>query len=334
MLRVAMLTVVVCSVSTPAIPANDPAPVRLDVAVRTGLVDVVVTGRGACSGDAVRVEVRRKVDRPLQVMVEAGTLMKSKSDKVQDMVCHGVKYQETGGKYRRVDVMVLNDNRPQTFLLEAYCGDFAKPTPSRENSFEIGATDPRTALVIVKGKDAKASIKTIQVAVWLHRGETEADIRKRFRADEKEFQAAGLLVQAANASQRGDAAAAGQAEEEVRVLVAGFLAELKERLANREFQPGDTVQVTAESTPVTALRRTIGTAKKGDTFKVLAVVQQRVTVEFNAPAAPRNRGWISAADIQLADNAPRGAGHPLLRKLGELVSETDLEVVTMAERGL
>lgn len=329
-----VLAVVVCSFCTIKLAAADPTPVPLDVAVKTGLVDVQVKGRGVCSGDAVRVEVRRKAGRSVHVVVEPGTVVESTSGKVQSMVCHGVKYQKTGDKYRRVDVMVLNDDAPQTFLLEAFCRDFSKPTPGADSAFQLGAADRPATRVIVKGKEAGASLKAIQVAVWLQKGVSEEEVRRRFRATEAEVKTAGVLVEAAAAAEQGDAAAEGKAEQSVRVLVNDLFNELRKRRQGLAYVRGDRVEVTVDSAPIRAGQRTIGNAAKGQTFQVLGVDQNGVRVEFaSGEGSPPRRGWLALEHIKLAADAPRGEGRPLLRKIGELVSEADLEVITATERG-
>lgn len=334
MSRAALLAVVICSFSTVGLAAAGPAPIPLDVAVKTGLVDVEVKGRGVCSGDAVRVEVRCKVGRPVHVVVEPGTVVESSSGKVQSMVCHGVKYQKAGDKYRRVDVMVLGDDAPQTFLLEAFCRDFSKPTPGADSSFRLGAADRAATRVIVKGKEAEASLKAIQVAVWLQRGVSEDEVRRRFRATEAEVKTARVLVEAATAAERGDADAEGKAEQLVRVLVNDLFQELRKRRQELPYVRGDTVEVTADSAPIRAGQRTVGTAEKGNRFQVRAVGQDGVRVESaSGEGKPSRRGWLALEHVKLAEDAARGAGRPLLRKLGELVSEAELEVITAAERG-
>ncbi len=334
MLRASWLAVGFSVFSTIGLVAADPTPVPLDVAVKTGLVEVQVQGRGVCSGDAVRVEVRRKADRPVHVIVEPGTVVESTSGKVQSMVCHGVKYQQAGDKYRRVNVMVLNDNAPRTFLLEAFCRDFAKPTPGAGSSFRLGTTDRPATRVIAKGKEAGASLKAIQVAVWLQKGVSEEDVRRRFRATEAEVKTAGVLVQAATAAEQGDAAAEGKAEQSVRVLVNELFNELRKRRRELAYVHGDTVEVTVDSAPIRTGPRTIGTAEKGKTFQVLAVDQDGVRVEFEpGEGKPSRRGWLALEHVRLAEGTPRGEGRPLLRKVGELVTEADLEVITASERG-
>ena len=314
--------------------ASDPTPVSLDVAVQTGLVNVEVKGRGSCSGDAIRVDVRRKVNRPVHIVVESGTIVESTSGKVQNMVCHGVKYQKAGDKYRRIDVMVLSDDAPQTFLLEAFCRDFHKPTPGADSSFRVGERDGQATRVIVKGKAAGASLKAIQVAVWLQKGVGEEDVRRRFRATEAEVKTAIVLVEAATAAEREDATAEGKAEQSLQVLANNLFGELRQRRQALGYHRGDTVEVTADNAPIQAGQRVVGTANKGRTFQVLAVSREGVRVEFaSSEGEPPERGWIANEHVQLAEGAPRGEGRPLLRKLGELVSETDLEVITASERG-
>ena len=92
--------------------------------------------------------------------------------------------------------------------------------------------------------------------------------------------------------------------------------------------------MTQGNTPIRFGARTIAKAKKGDTFRVLAVAQDgvRVEVAVGEGKLPR-RGVIALEHVKLVEGATRGEGRPFLRKLGELVSETDLEVITASERG-
>jgi len=116
----------------------------------------------------------------------------------------------------------------------------------------------------------------------------------------------------------------------VEDLLDAFIARRKEL----PFARGDTVEVTAEDTPIQVGRRTIGTAEKGDHLMVLAVNRDSVRVMFTPDEnEPPRRGWISFDNVQLAAGVQRGDGRPVLRKLGEWVSEEELEVVTATDRG-
>lgn len=335
MLRPTLVAAVVYACTVFGHLAADVTPVTLDVAVRTGLVEVEVNGRGACTGDAVRVDVRRKVSRQVRVIVEPGTVLQNTGGKVQSMVCHGVKYERTGNKYRRVDVMVLNSDQRRSFVVEAYCRDFHKPTPSTTCAFQIAAVDAAAARVIVHGKAADAELKAIQTAIWLQSGVSEGDLRSRFRATDAQLKTAHILVQAATKTEQQKPGRDGSVESTVQVLVHDWLAELKKRRQDIEYVRGDTVEVTADDAPVQIGRRTAGAAGKGAKYEVLAVDRDGVAIEFAPePDAKPRRGWISHQHVKLADGAPRGEGRPLLRRLGELVSEVDLEVITAADRGL
>lgn len=332
-----MLVLVAWAVSAHGWAADELASVSLVEAVQSGLVEVDVQGRGACSGDAVRVEVRRKVTRTVRLVVEPGTVMESSDGKVQGMVCHGVKYQLEGSQYRRVDAIVLNDDRTQTFVLEAFCRDFSKPMPKTNNSFQLGAVDRQATAVIVKGRSNGVATKAIQIAVWTQRGVSQEEIGRRFRATDSEYTAANKLLAAVNAAEQGDVGTESRIVQSLRTAVKVDLGPLVDGIQERRnalpFRKGDTVVVTSGSARIRARQRTVGTAKKGDQFEVLAVLQALgAQVEFSpGEGEPSQRGWISLDDLQLADGAERGAGRPLLRELGALVSELDLEIVTMSD---
>lgn len=332
MLRVTATVVVVyvCFAAGNAVADSEPVP--LDVAVRTGLVEVEVKGRGAASGDSVQVEVRRKAPREARVVVEPGMVLEPVGT-VQSMVCLGVKYERTGDKYRRVDVMVLADDRPRTFVIEAYCRDFQKPTPRPTSAFQLGGTDVPAARIIVKGKAINAPTRTIQIAIWLQKGVSEEQLRHSTTGSQ--LATARVLVEAGTPSVQEAAAAAEQAESATRILVKGLLDELMRRRQELGYLRGDTVEVIADEAPIRAGRRIVGTAYKGAAYQVLAVARRGVHVEFvpQEDDGPR-RGWISREHVQLAEGELRGEGRPVLRRIGEIVSETELEVVTAAERGL
>lgn len=311
------------------------APVSLDVAVRNGLVEVDVRGRGSCSGDAVSVSVRRKAKQNVHVVVEPGTVLESTSGDVQRMACHQVKYERLGRKYKRVDVMVLNDEAEHTFLLEAYCLDQDKPTPTRESQFTIGSTDRIAARIIENGKKAGATIGAIQVAIWNRSDTTDFEGTSRsINASPTETEVARGILAASEAAEQGDAAEEEEAVQRVHVQVQNYLKKLIERRKELPYIRGDMVEITADEAPIHSLVRKIATAQRGDTFLVEAVGAKdvRVSVEVEGEEEPV-RGWLSFDDIKLAEGAPRGKGRPVLRRLGELISETELEVITAAERG-
>jgi hypothetical protein len=310
-------------------------PVSLDVAVRTGLVDVeVIVGRGSCTGDAVRIDVRRKVNREVRVVVDSGTVVQSSKGDVQSMVCHGVKYEQVGSQYRRVDEMLLKDNNRHAFLLESYCRDFKKPTPKSDSLFRVDVMDAGASRVIVKGKAAGASLTAIQAAVWIQSGVSDEELRSGFNIDAAEVKVAHVIVDAAKAAPPADSETQRDADARVSVLVENLFQEMRQRLSQQPYVRGDTIEVVVGEAPIEGLLRTISTAKQGDKYQVLAVDRKGVRVAVNSDDRRQPQsGWISLANIKLAQGAPRGGGLPVIRKLGELVNEVELEIITGAERG-
>jgi hypothetical protein len=118
------------------------------------------------------------------------------------------------------------------------------------------------------------------------------------------------------------------------VLVEDLFRTLTARRKELPYVRGDTVEVTVDDAPIQMGKRTIGTAKKGENFMVLAVARKGVRVVFVPDEhKPPRLGWISLDNVKLAEGVQRGEGRPVLRKLGELVSENQLEVITAADRG-
>ena len=149
------------------------------------------------------------------------------------------------------------------------------------------------------------------------------------------FEAAHAIVEAARSAPPADRDVQTKVDVLVEVLVKNVFAEAVRRRNELPFRPGDTVEVTADEAPIVRAGRTVASAKKGDEFKVLAVVGKRVRVEVSAEGRrnKRRRGWLSFDHVELAKGASRGEGRPALRRLGELISESDLEVITAVERG-
>lgn len=69
----------------------------LDQAVKDGKVEAEITGMGGSTGDAILLAVRRKVSEPLILTLTAGTVFKSVSGTVQNML---VQPSRASGKGR------------------------------------------------------------------------------------------------------------------------------------------------------------------------------------------------------------------------------------------
>ena len=69
-----------------------PAPVSdLQEALLNGLVEVSIAGSGGSSGDAITLTIRRTARRPLRLRLAQGTVLRSASAAVQNMIVSAVK---------------------------------------------------------------------------------------------------------------------------------------------------------------------------------------------------------------------------------------------------
>ncbi len=169
--------------------------VRLDAALKQGLIDLTISGRGAASGDSIQIVIQRKVPRRLELTVDAGMVITSTTGEVQSMLLVALKFQWLSGGWQKAVSIVLEDDRPQTFLFEGYCRDFEKVVPKVDHRFTFGEADPALVKIWVEGRKRGASTKVIQIAIWLSRGEVaEEALVKRYRATSEEIAAARQLL--------------------------------------------------------------------------------------------------------------------------------------------
>ena len=221
----------------------DDAPIPLHVAVERGLVDVQVAGRGASTGDSVEVRVRRKDDAKLTISVEPGTVIQPTGSNVQTMTLAGVKYKHSRRGFEPAAQIELNDDSRQTYILEGYCRDFEKPTPTRHNQFSVQGPDADNAQVLVRAKQLGATVKVTQSAIWIQRSNPkDEELRQRFDMSDDEIQAArGLLV------------AVDSPDQQVTVDVQAALERLRTlatRLKRTNVQRGDVVVARRAQFPV------------------------------------------------------------------------------------
>ena len=163
-------------------PTRAPVPVSdLQEALVSGLVEVSITGSGGSSGDVITLTIRRAVRRPLRLRLAQGTVLRSGSAAVQNMIVAALKGERIdANKYRPTDVIDLPDDKERIYLLEAYCLDFEKENPGASDRFSIAAVDGSALTVIRAVPQESRSIPVIQAALWLAAGVTKASIQERF----------------------------------------------------------------------------------------------------------------------------------------------------------
>jgi hypothetical protein len=183
-----------CIVTGPA-AAQTPTPV--DQALGEGKVRFEVRSRGNSTGDVILIKVQRLVPETLRLTLRPGTVLVSASGTVQDMAVARLKGEPVDERrYRPAQEIVLRDDSPRTYLIEAYCLDFNKANPRPDEMFTLSRVDERAAQVIEAGLRQGASIGVIQSALWIDReGVTDAQLTRRFPVTGDDIQAARQLLE-------------------------------------------------------------------------------------------------------------------------------------------
>lgn len=193
-MKTLVTVLLVLAACAPMALAQDAIP--LEKAVKDEKVEVVVTGTGASTGDAILITVRRKVPEVLHVTLTPGTVFKNVSGAVQNMVGASIKGERVGGNsYRPGAEIILMDNEKHEYVIEAYCLDFHKPNPRHSDSFTITSVDAQATRILEAGQNGAASIRVIQAALWMHRGRVSpVELKRRFPVSDADIATARRLL--------------------------------------------------------------------------------------------------------------------------------------------
>jgi hypothetical protein len=181
-------------------PAASQGPTPVGQALREGKVRLEIKGQGGSTGDVIVIHAQRLVREPLRLTLTPGTVLASASGTVQDMVVARLKGEPVDEmRYRPAQEIVLRDDAPRTYLVEAYCLDFDKANPVANDVFTLSRVDERAEKLIEAGLRRGASIGTIQSALWIDReGVTDAQLKRRFPVSDEEIHAARELLRNRN----------------------------------------------------------------------------------------------------------------------------------------
>jgi hypothetical protein len=126
---------------------------------------------GSSSGDSV-VLIVVKIGGPnrLVLSIPSGLALKSPFPSSQSMVISGLKGREIGGgKYSPEQFVVLTDEKPVRYIVEAYCAEFHKDNPPPDRfDFQAAATpDPVLGCILTEARKEQLSVAGTQAAVWV-----------------------------------------------------------------------------------------------------------------------------------------------------------------------
>lgn len=180
----------------------------LGEAYRRGLVSIEILGTGGSSGDVISIAVQRKVTRLLRLSLGSGTVLLSRSPKVQNMVVaaiKGLRIDDT--RYRPTKLIELSNDARHTYLVEAYCLDFLKENPAPHDRFDLGDVDPAALRIITAASLPGRTPSMIQAALWLDQGVTGEEIKERCSLTPVEWKAAHVSVDSVRRSQEASRSA-------------------------------------------------------------------------------------------------------------------------------
>lgn len=278
------------------------AGIPLDIAIRTGKVDVTITGRGVSSGDAINLYVQKKAPETIRIDIEPGTVFRSNSGKVQSMVFRRVRFEKLPGGFKKVSEIVLHDGEKRHFILEGYCRDYGKPTPKSSDQFAVEQTNQVEAAIIAQGTEIDVTNKILQLAIWIQRsGEDPAQLRRRFNATSDEFKVAAGLADSAQLRVEQSAAGAivgTDVEVELKELMAGLRERIQAKRADIEFHRRDRAKAKSGAvlTATRDGRRVIAKLDRATEVEVARVLRDRALCVVQDGDSTR-RGWLDTEDL-------------------------------------
>ena len=176
---------------------------NLHEAIQQGLVEAEFQGRGASTGDSIIVKLTNLTTSRLEVTIEPGTVLKSVSGAVQDMIVErvrGVPVDER--RFRPIDRIVLAAKLTERFILLAYCLNFDRANPGADSRFSVATVEnpgvkQLFALLPQLAADQR-TVGAIQIAVWVITDDvTRRQLQSRFPATEADIASARQLLERA-----------------------------------------------------------------------------------------------------------------------------------------
>lgn len=144
----------------------------LDVAVAKGMVTAKFSASGGSSGDTMIgtfQKTRNAGKGTLTLTIPHGLKLNSSNSSVQNMVVSGIGGRDLGGGMMEpASEIELSDNKPVSYVLTAYCANFAKDNPSEGNRFTLSRNkNDLLACVLSEAEKRNLSVQATQAAVWI-----------------------------------------------------------------------------------------------------------------------------------------------------------------------
>ena len=163
--------------------------------IAAGNVTAKIRGTGGSSGDSIKLDVAKTAAAPegaIEMTIPPGTRLTSGIAGEQGMVVSRVQGQEVGANtYDASSTIVVDSTTPVTYVLQAYCTEFAGDNPSEANNFTLGTPDPALAAILQQADRQHLSVSATQAAVWMHTDHLGYDqMNRKFTISKDEWDAA------------------------------------------------------------------------------------------------------------------------------------------------
>jgi tetratricopeptide (TPR) repeat protein len=180
--------------------AQSATPITVQSAATQGWITMQFEGMDASSGDAVRVKLKRtpRAPDPLPVDFPPGSMLRSSSAGMQNMVIGGVSGEDMGnGMLGSLSGVTLRGDNLLTLILTAFCAQFEKDNPSSSTTFQIGPPDAVLACIMRKGVEQGLSIDARQAAVWMYTDHASySHVNQKYQVSQAEWTAADAVYAA------------------------------------------------------------------------------------------------------------------------------------------
>lgn len=147
------------------------AQYSLPDAIAQGFVTAEVSGNGSSSGDSILITVERGDAAPpgeMTLSIPRGTVLAPGIGAMQKMVVSGVRGERvSASQYAPGSSIVVPESGRKTYMVEAYCAEFAKENPSTSTTFQFEPVNPRLECLLKWGKMLGLSVNAVQAAVWM-----------------------------------------------------------------------------------------------------------------------------------------------------------------------
>lgn len=215
--RLAVAIIVACSIVWPRpwVGHSEAQPLTLlEDAIRDGKVSSQITGVGGSTGDTIEVTLQRKVPQTLSLTLAPGTVLKSVDPSVQDMIVARIKGKRTRsnpGRYEVNSEIVLSDDNPHSYVIEAYCLDFHKANPGPTSSFTLERPDAHAEQIVKAGLASGAAMAVTQGALWIERAKADdSQLKARFPFSDRDLLAARELLKTSQVNSPGQSSVSSE----------------------------------------------------------------------------------------------------------------------------